>query len=188
MIISKEDFLRNLEGYTSEMGKGKIFVYPTDTIYGIGCDACNSESVLKIREIKKREDKPFSVIVPGKKWIRKNCVVDSLVESWISKLPGAYTLILELKNLKAVSIKVNNGIDSLGIRIPDNWFADVVKKFGRPFVTTSVNISGEKSAESIEEIDKEILIGVDYIIEDGMMEGSASKIVKLINGREEVIR
>jgi L-threonylcarbamoyladenylate synthase len=188
MIISRIEFLQNKEKYISEMKKGKIFIYPTDTIYGIGCDALNSKSVLKIREIKRRNEKPFSIFVPRKDWIRDNCAVDELIETWLKKLPGAFTFILELKNKKAISKKVNESGNSIGVRIIDIWFSEIVKKLDRPFVTTSVNFSGEKFAESINEINNEILKNVDYVIDDGRLGGKGSKIVKLINGKVEVIR
>ncbi len=188
MIITKEKFLKEKEFFLKEMTSGKIFIYPTDTIYGIGCDAVNGEAVKKIREIKKREDKPFSVIAPSIAWIRKNCYVDSLVEKWLKKLPGAYTLILELKNLDAVSSEVNNGMKNLGVRIPDNWFAKIVAEFGKPFVTTSVNISGKKHMEKFDELNSNIKNKVDYFIYEGALEGKPSTVVKLVDGREEILR
>ena len=169
------------------MKKGKIFIYPTDTIYGIGCDAVNKFSVLKIREIKRREEKPFSVIAPSKEWIRKNCFVNSVVDKWISKLPGPYTLILELKNCEAVSNKLNNGIDSLGIRIPSHWFSEIISEFNKPFVTTSVNLTGEPYMKKFDELEDEIKKGVDYVIYEGILDNKASKIVMFIDGREEVV-
>lgn len=170
------------------MKKGGIFIYPTDTIYGIGCDATLGDAVMRIREIKKRDEKPFSVVVPSIEWVRKNCFVDSLVEKWLKKLPGAYTLVLELKNKDAIHSSVNGGRDILGVRIPDNWFAEIVKEFGKPFVTTSVNLSGEKNMEKLEDLDNSIKSKVDYIIYEGPLEGRASSVVKLIGGKEEILR
>ena len=64
---------------------GEVFIYPTDTIYGIGCDATNEGSVKSIRIVKQRFDKPFSVIAPSKQWILKNFEAN---KSFIDKLPG----------------------------------------------------------------------------------------------------
>ena len=158
-----------------EIRKGKIFIYPTDTIYGLGCNFLNSESVEKIRDIKRRDGRPFSVIAPGKDWIRKNCVVNDKVEKWLDKLPGPYTLILDTDG------------GSLGVRIPDNWFSLIVEKAGVPFVTTSVNISGKNSMEKLEDLDTEIEGKVDYIIYDGKLGGKASKIINLTGGEEKII-
>jgi len=185
-VINKEEFLQNKDSFSEEMRRGKIFVYPTDTIYGIGCNALNNDSVKKIREIKKREDKSFSVIAPNKEWIFKNCFVPQKVEKWLDKLPGPYTLILELKNWEAVSSSVNAGSDNLGVRILDNWFSDIVDRVGVPFVTTSVNPTGEKNMISIEDIDKDIKNKVDYIIYEGTKKGKPSTIVNLVRDKEEI--
>ena len=89
--IYKQDFYKRIKS-------GKIFIYPTDTIYGLGCDATNAEAVKKIREIKERTKSPFSVIAPSKKWIKENCEITKKRALW--KLPGKYTIIFKLKNKK----------------------------------------------------------------------------------------
>ncbi len=187
-ILKKEEFLLRRKEMLEEMEKGKVFIYPTDTIYGIGCNALLGDSVRKIREIKKRDDKPLSIIAPSLEWIRKNCFIDSNTEKWLEKLPGAYTLILELRNWEMVTKEVNLGRDSLGVRIPNNWFASIIEELGRGFVTTSVNISGEKLISKIEEMSKEILSKVDYVIDGGVLDGEPSVIIKLIGSKEEIIK
>jgi L-threonylcarbamoyladenylate synthase len=174
-IVTKKEFLEKKEFFIGEMKKGKIFVYPTDTIYGIGCDAENKESVNRIREIKNREKKPFSVVVPNKEWILNNCIVDNNVEKWLDKLPGKYTLILNLKER-----------GTIGVRIPNNWFSKIVEKFGKPFVTTSVNLFGEQPIKELKDLKEEIKEKIDYFIDIGIIDGRASKIVKLI-GEEEIL-
>src|SRR3989344_7693393 len=170
-VIKKEAFLKNKEFYIKEMKLGKIFIYPTDSIYGIGCNALIGKSVEKIRKIKGREQKPFSIIAPEKNWIEKNCYIDDRVKSWLEKLPGKYTLVLELKNWDCINNKVNFGGDSLGVRIPDNWFSNIVKELGEPFVTTSVNKSGEKFIEEISELQGNIRRDIDYFIDSGKLNG-----------------
>ena len=98
-LISKTELDQRKDVFLDEIKSGIVFVYPTDTIYGIGCDATNSSSVLKVRNIKERNDLPFSVVAPSKDWIRDNCEVDAKAEQWLDKLPGPYTLILKLKRL-----------------------------------------------------------------------------------------
>jgi len=185
-IITKTEFLDEKNFLIDEMKKGKILIYPTDTIYGIGCDATSYKAVSKIREIKRREEKPFSIIAPSKEWIRETCFISERHEEWLQKLPGHYTLILKLKNKGAVSSNVNNSQDTIGIRIPDNWFGDIIKEFGKPFVTTSVNLSGEKHVESILEIKKSISEHVDYIIDEGVKRGNPSVIVDLTGEKEKI--
>ncbi len=124
------------------MRRGKIFIYPTDTIYGLGCNALVDNTVVRIRELKRREKKPFSVIVPSKEWIHENCMINGQGEELLAMLPGAYTLIVRLRKMDCVSSTVALGRDTLGVRIPDHWISSVIKELGVPFVTTSVNISG----------------------------------------------
>jgi L-threonylcarbamoyladenylate synthase len=153
---------------------GKLFIYPTDTIYGIGCNALNGESVNMIKEIKKREaDKPLSVIAPSFEWIEENLIVDVDLKKY---LPGAYTLILKKKNENFLS-EISSG-EYLGVRIPDCNFSLFVRESQVPFITTSVNFSGEKFALGVEEIDSEILKKIDIIIDEGKLDGKPSTLVK----------
>jgi len=164
---------------------GKIFIYPTDTIYGIGCDATNSKLVRKIRELKKRENKPFSVIAPSKKWIYDNCVLTGEGRSWMKKLPGPYTLVLKMKK-KCVSDEVAK--EKIGVRIPANEFTKKVSSFGKPFVTTSVNISGEPSLKNPNKLKNSISKGVDYLVDAGTIRGKPSTVVDLSSGKAIILR
>ena len=151
-----------------------LFIYPTDTIYGIGCDAENAKLVEKIREIKKNDKKPFSIIAPSFEYILKNCEVD---EKFLRKyLPGKYTLILKKKNKNFLPHVSDT--EFIGIRIPDNSFIKLLQKTGKPIITTSVNFSGKKPADKIENVDKEILDKINFVIDVGKLSGNPSTIVK----------
>lgn len=167
-----------MKNIAKEIKSGKIFIYPTDTVYGLGCDATNIQSVNKIKKIKKRdEDKPLSVIAPSISWINDHLIVDCDLSKY---LPGPYTLILKKKNpefLKHVS-----STDSLGVRIPDNEFTGEIQKAKVPFVTTSVNLSGEPFVKNISEIPEEILANIDHIIDYGELNGKPSTLI--IGGKE----
>ena len=189
-IVSKEEVLENLDFYVEEIEKGKIFIYPTDTILGIGCDASNNDSIKKLKEIKKRDPKkPNSIIVPNFGWIEENCLLSTENFEFIrEKLPGPYTFIIFLKNENIISNEVNPMSKTVGIRIPNNWFNEVVRKTKKPFVTTSVNISGENIAEKLAEIDDSIRNQVDYIIcEEGWKSSKPSTIIDLTKDSPEII-
>jgi len=156
---------------------GKIFIYPTDTIYGIGCDATNKQAVEKIRQIKNRDSKPFSVIAPSFDWIYENCIVDCDLEKY---LPGHYTIILKKKNPDFLKWISDN--DTIGVRIPAHEFVENIKEADVPFITTSVNLSGEKFATCIEEVNKEILNKVDVIVDSGKLDGQPSTLI--LDGKE----
>ena len=185
-ILDADGIKKQNEAIVQAIKDGSIFIYPTDTIYGIGCNAQDSKSVAKIRKIKSRATNPFSVIAPSMEWISQNCVAAYEGEEWIKKLPGPYTLIFRLKNKKCIAKETNLGLDTLGIRIPKHWIKDIVAKADVPFITTSVNKSGEDYMTSIEDLDDSIKNSVDFIINEGKREGRPSKIVDL-TGKVKVI-
>ena len=157
---------------------GSVFIHPTDTIYGIGCNAENSNSVKKIRKLKGRSTNPFSVIAPSLKWVHDNCIVTKQGEEWLDKLPGPYTLIFKLKK-KCVAKEVNPNLKTLGIRIPNHWIKNIVAEAEIPVVTTSVNKSNEDYMTSLEDLDPSIKAGIDFILYEGKKEGKPSKIIDL---------
>jgi len=165
--------------FIEDIKHGAIFIYPTDTIYGLGCDATNIESVNLIKEIKyKDKDKPISIIAPSIEWIKENCIVED--EQLEKYLPGPYTLLLKKKNpefLKHISSNEN-----LGIRIPDCEFTKLVEKANVPFITTSVNLQGEPFAIKISDIDHKIIDAVDIVIGVGKLDGRPSTLI--IDGKE----
>lgn len=187
--ITKKEFLQNQDFYLKQIKKGKIFVYPTDTIYGIGCIATNSKSIKKIRKIKQRDKKPFSIIVPNKKYIKENCKVNSKHNKYLKKLPGKYTLIFKLKNPNAIAKKELIGdLETLGIRIPNNWFARFIRKHQIPFVATSVNITKKSYITNPREISTKLANKIDYAIDDGILNKNPSKIIDLTKDKIKILR
>jgi L-threonylcarbamoyladenylate synthase len=158
-----------------------VFVYPTDTIYGIGCSALDERLVARVRLLKKSKQ-PFSIIVPSKEWIYNNCVVTEEAEEWIRKLPGPYTLIMRLKNKKAVAKNVHNFIGddiTIGVRMPNHWFLAVAYQIKVPIVTTSANVTGHDFMTSMDNLDMLIHNNVDYIFYEGEKRGIPSTIIHL---------
>jgi len=177
MIIPFENVSSNL---ISKLKKG-IFIYPTDTIYGIGCDAENKSLVKKIREIKNRDNGAFSVIAPSINWILENCETDKKqIEKY---LPGPYTLILK-KNKKEFLSHVSEN-EFLGVRIPNHEFTKLLQKIQKPIITTSVNLRSEKPANNIAEINPKIIEQVKIIIDAGELSGKPSTLIK---GEERIKR
>lgn len=183
-ILTKDEINVNKEVILEVMKNGAIFIHPTDTIYGIGCNATRKKFIERVREIKGRPNTPFSVIAPSKKWIRKNCVVNEKAEKWLKKLPGPYTLILRAKD--NVAKNVAPGLDTLGVRIPDHWFSKIVEELGIPVVTTSANKAGEDFMTSLEDLDEEIKPKIELIIYEGEKHGRPSKIVDLTGKKVKV--
>ena len=160
--------------FVEDIKHGAIFIYPTDTIYGIGCDATNEGSVQRIRTIKKKDVKPMPVIAPSKEWIKEHCIVScELLDKY---LPGPYTLILKKKDPNFLQHVAN--CDTLGVRIPDSEFTKLVHQSEVPFITTSVNFIGEPFAIRLSDIPTELMDLADIVIGVGELDGRPSTLVK----------
>lgn len=192
-IFNKEEFEQVEHSMLTELKK-EVFIYPTDSIYGIGCDATNSELVNKVRELKNSNTQPFSVIIPNKEWIVENCEIPPHAEEWIEKLGSlaviddeekAISLILKLKNKDAVASNVLQGFDSISVRMPDHWFTSFVGKLQVPIVTTSANPTGGNFMTKIENLHERVKAGVKYCIYEGEKHGSPSTLINLASMSEK---
>ena len=172
---------------------GGIILYPTDTIWGIGCDATNAEAVKRIYDIKKREDSK-SILILMENPALLNRYVDEVPEvAWdlveLSTTP--LTVIYPgAKNL-ATNLVAEDG--SIGIRFTKEEFTrQLLQRFRRPIVSTSANISGEKSPAFFDEISEEIKESVDYIVEyrqEDRMPSQPSSVIKLgPGGQIDILR
>ncbi|OIO64711.1 threonylcarbamoyl-AMP synthase [Candidatus Woesearchaeota archaeon CG_4_10_14_0_2_um_filter_57_5] len=177
ITLNPDEFRDRQHLLIEEIRKGAVFIHPTDTIYGIGANAQDKYAVQKVRDIKQRPEQPFSVMAPSIDWIRENCRIPKEAEEWLQKLPGPYTFVFKLKNKKAIAPETNNGVDTIGVRIPDHWFAKVVAEAGVPFVTTSANISGMDFMTSMETLHDDLNKKSDFIVYEGEKDGHPSTIV-----------
>lgn len=163
--ITDEDFDSALDAAYGVLKNGGVIIYPTDTAYGIGCDADNEEAVKRVHEIKKSDpEKSLSVMVGDFATVDFYCE-SGIWEDIILKryLPGPFTFIL--KRYRPLAASRN---EKLGIRIPDNLFCQyLAQKFGRPIVTTSANVSGEDTPFRFGDISKEVLDKADLAIDGG---------------------
>lgn len=175
-ILTKEELSKRYEEIIKRINSGVVFIHPTDTIYGISCDATNKLVVEKVRLLKQRPMAPFSIWVPSKKWIKENCIVD---EKWLKYLPGPYTLIVKLKE-KVIAQNVTN-TEYVGVRIPNHWFSAVVKDLNKPIITTSANKTGDPFMTSLETLDKDVESGIDFMIFEGEKKGKPSTIINTEN-------
>ncbi len=174
------------DGETARAVKsGGIIIYPTDTLYGIGCNAEVSESVIRIHEAKQRpEGKPFSVIVPSTDWIRENTVISGENLEFLENLfPGPYMAILKAK--RAIP-NVTNREGTIGVRIPKNDFCDLIRKQGVVFISTSVNLSDREPIFSIKDVPAPIREISDIAVDAGEIRGHGSRVFDLTKGFEIV--
>ena len=172
---------------------GGIILYPTDTIWGIGCDATNRDAVKRIYELKKREDSKSMLVL-----------IDDAgrIPSYITKMPEIAFDLIEVsdKPLTIIYPGAKNLADnliaddgSIGIRVTNEKFTqELIRRFKRPIVSTSANISGQNTPALFDEIKDEIKDAVDYVVnyrQDDFIKQKPSGIIKLgINGTVKVIR
>lgn len=178
-VLTKEECLLRKDELKRRIKDGAIFIHPTDTIYGIGCDATNEAAVKKVREIKKRNSTPFSVIAPTKEWILTHSDIPDSYHEHLGELPGPVTIITKLKEKNDLSECINPKLNTLGMRMPNHWIMELVQELGRPIITTSANIRGEDFMTSLENLNPHIKAKMDFIIYEGEKEGTPSKIIDL---------
>ena len=162
-----------------------ILVYPTDTLYGLGCNALSEKAVGRIYGIKKREaGKPLSILVADHAMLLQYCEVSAAQERVLhALLPGPYTFILELRKKMPTSKTME-----VGVRVPEHMFMrQVSKEISLPIVTTSANISGEKDAAALKDIDKAVAAKADLLIDGGTCQyAHGSTVIDLV--RMKVLR
>lgn len=183
--------LEKLKKPAEMIKEGKIVIFPTETVYGIGTNGLKSDSIKKIYEIKKRDfNKPISLLVNSIKMIEsvaKN--ISDLEYALINRFcPGPFTIILKKKE-EVPDILTANG-DTVGIRMPDSLIAKILIDYsGVPIATPSANISGKPSGTSVDNIMKDFKDSVDCIIDSGESKlGIASTIVKVENEKPIILR
>lgn len=150
--------------FSDYLEDGKTLLYPTDTIWGLGCDATNKAAVEKIYALKKRDlSKPLIALVADTNMLSN--YVSELPENIHALLKSDFPTTLVYPNGKGLAKGVMAPNGSVGIRIPTAGFAlDLVKSFGKPIVSTSANISAAPVPESFDEIDPHILAQVDEVV------------------------
>ena len=165
------------------LSKGGLILYPTDTIWGIGCDATNSEAVAGVYQLKKRADeKSMVILLAEEKDILKYVTQPTArIFDYIKGVKKPTTVIYEGgAGLAPNLMEKKDG--SVAIRITDDAFCrQLIKQFGKPLVSTSANISGYPPPVVFTDIDVAIIKGVDYVVEyrqDDNIPASPSSIIK----------
>ena len=173
---------------TQIINKGGIVIFPTDTVYGIGCDPYNQKAVLSLYKIKKREKtKPLPVIGYSKKELEKIAEFNDKAEKIAEMFwPGAITLILKVKD---ENIKKSLGLGKkIAVRVPNNQCALSLLKECKLLVATSANISGTTSLTNPNDCKRD-LNGYDLLIDGGILsDNGESTIVEIDENKLRVLR
>jgi len=172
---------------------GGIILYPTDTVWGLGCDATNEDAVAKIYALKRSENKRSMLVL---------CASPDMVVRYVNKAPGIAFEVMEMATSPltlilpgAAGLAPNLVPDegTLGVRVPDHEFCRrMLRAFGKPVVSTSANVSGEATPAGLQEVAREIVDGADFVVNprfEGHPTRKASSIIAFGEGGEvKIIR
>ncbi|MDT0675979.1 L-threonylcarbamoyladenylate synthase [Autumnicola musiva] len=188
----KDDFKTEIQETIAILKRGGTILYPTDTVWGIGCDATNPDAIDKVFALKKRrESKSLICLVSDFKMLNEYVENVPEVAYDILKYASKPTTVIYDDAIRVAENLIAED-NSLAIRVTkDKFCKELIRRFRRPLVSTSANISGEKTPESYSQISPEILKGVDYVVNLHQSKKSAkpSAIIKLSNdGKVKVVR
>jgi len=176
------EFNQDIESCLAVLQSGGLILYPTDTIWGIGCDATNEAAVARVFALKKRsETKSLIVLMADQRDVLKyTSQPDLRVFEYLTTLQKPTTVIYEGPLGLAANLVGNDG--TIAIRLVEDPFCrHLIKRFRRPIVSTSANISGQPAPAHFGEIDAQILDGVDHVVhyrQDDRSPAQPSSVVK----------
>lgn len=186
------NFEHDIENCLAVLNYGGLILYPTDTVWGIGCDATNENAVAKIYKLKQRADSKAMIVLAAdeKDILQYTASSDIAVFDYLETTHKPTTVIYEGAIGLAENLIAADG--SIAIRIcNDSFCRQLIKRFRKPIVSTSANISGLLAAKIFSEISETINAGVDYVVQyrqDDTTIATPSTIIKWKHGMAEVIR
>lgn len=187
-----QNFESDIEQCLTVLNSGGIILYPTDTIWGLGCDATNSSAVEKIIALKQRPDyKSFVILVTEERDVLQyTASPDLAVFDYLQQANKPTTVIYEHALGLADNVLAADG--SIAMRICNDAFCrNLMKRLRKPLVSTSANISGDASPANFSEVSNTIINGVDYVVQHRQDETAAStpsSIIKWEHGQPFIIR
>jgi tRNA threonylcarbamoyl adenosine modification protein (Sua5/YciO/YrdC/YwlC family) len=188
-INSQNPQMRLIRKATEILQDGGIIIYPTDTVYGMGCDLYNKKGIEKIYEIKRRSKKqPLSFVCADLKDISRYARVSDYAYKTMKRLlPGPYTFILEASRLVPKIILPKR--HTTGIRVPDNQIClSLVGELGHPIISTSVTVEDGEVLSNPLEIRERLEHRVDCIIDGGILVSEPSSVISLVDDSIEIVR
>ncbi len=189
----ESDLQREVALAAETLRAGGIVLYPTDTVWGLGCDATNAEAVAKIYALKRSENKKSMLVL---------CASADMVVRYVDRAPGIAFEVMEmatspltliLPGARGLAANLIPDEGTLGVRVPDHAFCQrLLRALGRPIVSTSANRSGEATPAGLQEVAREIVDGADFVVNprfEGHPTRRASSIIAFGEGGEvKVIR
>ncbi|GAB1309617.1 L-threonylcarbamoyladenylate synthase [Urechidicola sp. KH5] len=185
------EFQKEIANSLAILESNKVLVYPTDTVWGIGCDATSEEAVQEIYNIKKRPDsKSLILLVSSVEMLQRYVTVPQNVISFLEESKEPTTVIYN--NPKGIAPSCIAKDETVAIRIAyTEYCQELINTFGKAIVSTSANISGQPTAKSFQEIEPAILESVDYVVNLPHHKSTSkpSRIVRVLtDGTIEILR
>lgn len=187
------EFGEEIKNALKVLRAGGVILYPTDTVWGLGCDATNAEAVRKIYEIKKRSDAKSMIVLVNSaamltRYVDNPPEVALQIAEWSEK---PLTVVYDKGRSLAEGVASSDG--SVGVRICSEPFCDaLIDALRKPLISTSANISGEAAPAIFDEISEEIVSAVDYVClyrQDDRSKASPSSVIKVsANGTVKILR
>ena len=192
-IIKLEDLLegdQEKERLLESLKRGEIIIYPTDTVYGIGCNIEKEDSVKRIIEAKQRDPKkPLSIIAPSVDWILENCQVSEFNKSLLNQLfPGPYSAVLKVKSDSKIPKYLQSSEKTIGVRVPRHQLTDLIRESGLVIITTSLNISGQQTITKIEEIPESLQKITSIAVDAGQLSSESSRVFDMTSDDIQILR
>jgi L-threonylcarbamoyladenylate synthase len=185
--------LKQIQAAEDELLVGNVILYPTDTVWGIGCDAENAAAVKKIFKIKEREESKSMIMLVSNVEMLRHYIQELPLgfEEMVQAQERPTTFVLSGAQNLPGELVAEDG--SIGVRIVKDEFCHrLIQQIARPLVSTSANVSGEPAARTFSEVSDKIKERVDYVVQwrqDEDVESQPSRILKIDeNGRQTVIR
>lgn len=178
----------SIEAAAAALRRGGVIVFPTETSYGVGCRAFDAEAVARVITAKGRPDgKPLPVLLPSISDLHRRRLETPLIVLAEAFWPGPLTLVVPA--FPGLPAPITADTNMVGVRMSAHPLArKLVEALGEPLVATSANRSGHPAASSPEECDDAGLIGVDGLVDGGVVSGTASTVVGLDRGELRIFR
>ena len=180
---------RHIERAVEILRRGGVIIYPTDTIYGLGCDITCKEAVEKIRLIKGRDDKkPMSFVCADLANVSQYARVSNYAYRILKRyLPGPYTFVLPAT--RETPRMLQSKQKTVGLRVPDHPVPlAVIKELGNPIISTSANLSSEEVLTDPSQLEEVLGSQVDLILECGQLPILPSSVISLVGDKAEILR
>ncbi len=157
---------KEIEAAVEVLRNGGIILYPTDTVWGIGCDATDEKAVERVYALKRSQNKHAMIVL---------CRDADMIVRYVNKAPGIAFEVMEMAD-KPLTLILEGAVGvapnlipeqgTLGVRVPDHDFCrQLLRRFGKPIVSTSANISGEATPlKGLKDVSREIVDGVDFVV------------------------